>query len=122
MNIRSLTNPISPLDTLKTTEVKSVKAEVSSEDRDADGRRREDEPNKDPLSEEELKQAQKYLENLTGLKANGLKIEIEMTGALKVFLIKDHEDKVVRRIVEWELRALIGDKDKQTGQIFDKAV
>jgi hypothetical protein len=122
MNIRTLSNPITPIESLKTDEVRSVKAEVSSEDRDADGKRQDKEPDKNPLSDEEMKRAQEYLENLTGLKANGLEIEIDNKENVRVFLIKDHQGTVVRRILEWELRPLITDKDKKTGQIFDKAV
>ena len=122
MNIRSLSNPVSPIESLKTQEAKNVKTDVSSEDRDADGRRKQDEERKDPLNEEEMKRAMKYLENLTGLKSNGLAIEVDSSGEFKIFLIKDHEGKVVRRIIEWEVRSLFDEKDKKTGQIFDKAV
>jgi hypothetical protein len=121
MNVRSLTNPIVPVENLRTGEVRNVRTEVSSEDRDPDGRRQQDEPNKDPLTEEEVKKALEYLEKTTGLKANGLNVEIESGGEYKIFLIKDQSGKIVRRIIEWEMRALITDKDKKTGQIFDKS-
>jgi uncharacterized FlaG/YvyC family protein len=121
MNIRTIANPMTAIDSVKGEIVRDVKTDVSSEDRDANGQRKEDEPSKDPLSEHELKKAHEYLENLTGLKTNGLTLEIEQSGNYKIFLIKDATGQVVRRIVEWELRALIADKDKPTGQIFDKA-
>lgn len=121
MNIRTVSNPIIPVESLRTGETRDVKMQVSSEDREADGQRKNDEENKDPLNEEELKKVQEYLDNLTGLKANGLAIEIEQQGEHKVFLIKDHDGKVIRRIIEWEMRQLISDKDKKTGQIFDKS-
>ncbi len=121
MNIRTVSNPITPLETLKSSEVRDVKLEVSSEDRDADGKREEKEPNKDPLTEEELKLVHNYLDSLTGLKSNGLTIQIEASGSTKTFLIKDHDGQVVRRILEWEMRVLINAKDKKTGQIFDKS-
>lgn len=121
MNIRTLSNPITAIESIKTGEVRNVKTEVSSEDRDADGRSRQEEPDKNPLSEEETRQAMEYLENLPGLKTNGLNIEVEVSGDLKVFLIKDHTGQIARRIVEWEMRTLINDNDKKTGQIFDKS-
>lgn len=123
MNIRTVSNPIIPIESLRTGETRDVKLDVSSEDRDANGKRENEEDNKEPLTEEEMKKVREYLETITGLKAHGLTFEIENTSSdLRTFLIKDHSGVVVRRIIEWEMRALIGDKDKKTGQIFDKAV
>jgi hypothetical protein len=122
VNIRTVTNPILPTEVSRVGSARGVKTDTSSEDRDANGRREQnDEPNKDPLSDEEMKKAQEYLENLTGLKANGLTIEISGAGELKTFLIKNDQGQVVRRILEWEMRALISGGDKKSGQIFDKA-
>ncbi|OFZ17861.1 MAG: hypothetical protein A2Z20_05785 [Bdellovibrionales bacterium RBG_16_40_8] len=121
MNIRTITNPVIAVENVRAEEVRAVKTEVSSEDRDPDGRRHQEEPNKNPLNAEELLQAIKYLESVTGLTAKGLSFEFEKAGDLKIFVVKDPEGQVVRRIVEWELRALLNDKDKKTGQIFDKA-
>lgn len=121
MNVRSLTNPVIPTESVKAHESREVKADVSSEDRDANGKRDQEEPRKDPLTEEEMKKALEYLENLTSLKSNELRLEVEDTGLMRVILIKDQADQVVRRIPEWELRVLIQDKDKKTGQIFNKS-
>ena len=115
MNIRTLSNPISPVESIKTGEVRDVKTQVSSEDRDADGRRSQEEPDKNPLSEEESRRALEYLENLTGLTANGLSVEVEESGEFKIYLIKDQNGEVARRIVEWEMRALIDESNKKTG-------
>lgn len=121
MNVRSLSHPIIPIDNLKTAEARNLKLDVSSEDRDADGRREQEEPSKDPLSDEELQKAQEYFAQLTGLNTNGLKLKIDTSGEFKVFLIVDSEGTIVRRILEWEMRSVIKDKDKKTGQLFDKS-
>ena len=122
MNIRTVSNPILPVDTKRVSNARDVKTDTGSQERDADGRRQPNqEPSKDPLNDEELKKAKEYLENMTGLKANGLQVEIETNGDLRVFLIRNEDGQVVRRILEWEMRALIGAKDKKVGQIFDKA-
>lgn len=122
MNIRTVANPILPADVKRVTASRDVKSENSSEERDADGRRQpNEEPNKNPLSEEEMKKAKDYLDQLPSLKANGLTIEVSQAGEHKVFLIRNADGLVVRRIVEWEMRALITDKDKKVGQIFDKS-
>lgn len=122
MNIRTLTNPISSVDAVRTTETKAVKTESGAEDRDADGRRGQQEPNHDPLNDQEFAQAKERLEQITKAKSKGLVIEVEVQGNYRVFLIKDQNGETIRRIIEWELRALLADKDKRTGQIFDKAV
>lgn len=122
MNVRSLSNPVSPIESLRSgTPAKDVKMDVSSEDRESNGRREQDEPSKAPLNEEEFKLAEEYFKKLTGLNTNGLRVEVEKSGDLRVFLIKDHENTVVRRILEWELRALITEKDKNTGHLYHKA-
>ena len=121
MNVRSLSNPIIPTESVKTGETRDVQLDVSSEDRDADGRRQDKEPDKNPLSEEEFKLAEEYFAKLTGLNSNGLSIKVESAEELRVFLIIDREGHVVRRILEWEMRSIIGDKDKKTGQLFDKS-
>jgi hypothetical protein len=121
MNIRTVTNPIVPAEQIKAGEVRNVRTEVSSEDRDPNGKREEKEPDKNPLNEEELKRAQDYILNLPGFKTNGFSLEIDTAGDYRVFLIKDQSGLVVRRIIEWELRSLWADKDKKTGQLFDKS-
>ncbi len=121
MNIRSITQTITPLDTVKPAEGRDLRTTVSSEDRDADGRRQQDEPSKDPLNEEEMKKAKEYLANLTGLKSNGLSIEEGKSGEFVAFLIKDQSGQVVRRILEWEFRILFSEKEKKSGHIFDKS-
>ena len=49
MNIRNLSNPVSPIEVGTTTEKKDVKMSESHEDRDADGRDHQGEPDKSPL-------------------------------------------------------------------------
>ncbi len=122
MNIRSVTNPILPPEINRVGTARDVKTGTSSEDRDANGRREQNqEQNKNPLSEEEMKKARDYLEGLTGLKANGLSIEVSDSNGVKFFLIKNDQGQVIRRIFDWEMRLLIGETDKKVGQIFDKS-
>jgi len=121
MNIRAITNPLTPVDSVKGNEVRDVKTDVSSEDRDPNGRREQDEPDKNPLTKEELEKVEEYMKLLPGFQANGLTYEVESGGEFKIFVIRDKEGLVVRRIVEWELRQLLEDKNKKTGQIFDRS-
>lgn len=123
VNIRTVSNPITAVDMQRIHSHREVVTDVSSEDRDPNGRResQDQEPDKNPLNDEEMKRAREYLDGLSGLKANGLRIEVESVGDKRVFLIKDEHDNVVRRILEWEMRGLIDDSDKKVGQIFDRA-
>lgn len=123
MNIRSVSNPTIATDLKVSNETKTVKLGESHQDRDADGRRQPDkEPDKSPLTEEELKKAKDYFEALDGLKANGLTITFEDHDlAVRLFIIKDHNGTIVRRIPEHEMRTLITDKDRKSGKIFDRA-
>lgn len=122
MNVRSVSNPITPLDLKRTDETQRTRLDESHQDRDANGRREQPEPDQSPLSEEELKKAEEYFAGLTGLKANGLSIELEESaGQVRVFVIRDPQGTVVRRIPEFEMRLLIQDKDRKSGQLFDRA-
>ncbi len=117
-----MANPILPVDLKRVGSAREVRTDTGSQERDADGRRdRNEEQNKNPLNEEEMKKAKEYLDNLAGLKSNDLTMELAPAGDLQVFLIKNHEGQVIRRILEWEMRLLISDKDKKVGHIFDKA-
>jgi uncharacterized FlaG/YvyC family protein len=121
MNVRNLTNPITAVDSKSSVQgAKPVRSEVSSEDRDADGRQQHKEENKNPLSEEEMQKAKEYIEKLDGLKSNDLKLTVESGGEYRVFVIHDKDGKIVRRIVEWEMRMILNSADKRTGQLFDK--
>lgn len=122
MNIRSVSNPVIPIDIRGTGETKNVKMDQSHQDRDADGRHEEKEPDKSPLDEEEFKRATEYFDSLASLKASGLEVSVEESDSqIRMFIIRDQDGQVVRRIPEYELRHLNTDKDKRTGQILDRA-
>jgi uncharacterized FlaG/YvyC family protein len=121
MNVRTVSNPIVSIDQKPAVENKTVQMNESHQDRDADGKRDRPEQDQSPLSEEELKQAHEYLENLESLKASSLVFVLVDTGPVKVFEIRDSNGAVVRRIPEHEMRQLSSDKDKPTGKIFDRA-
>lgn len=121
MNIRTVTNPIIPAESRATGEARTVAMDISSEDRDAQGRRQDDEPSRDPLNDQEMERALAYFNDLEGFADKGLTVRVEAAGDMRLFLVVDADGQVVRRIPEWEMRPLIQDKDKKTGQIFDKS-
>jgi uncharacterized FlaG/YvyC family protein len=122
MNIRNVSNPVIPTEVRGVGEGRNVKTDQSHQDRDADGRNQEKEQDKRPLSEEELKKAQEYFDGLENLKASGLEVSVEdSASSIRVFVIRDAQGQVVRRIPEYELRLLTTDKDRKTGNILDRA-
>lgn len=121
MNIRTIANPITPIETRPTVESKNVKMGESHQDRDADGKRQHQEPDQSPLNDDEMKKAKEYLESLEGLKTNGLNYSIEPSESVRIFMIKDSSGEVVRRIPEHEMRLLIDESSPASGRIFNKA-
>ena len=85
MNIRTVSNPILPVEAKRVNQARDVKTDTQSQERDADGRRQQDqEPDKNPLNEEEFKKAKDYLDGMpTGLKANGLHTGLKWRGISK---------------------------------------
>jgi uncharacterized FlaG/YvyC family protein len=124
MNIRSVTNPLVPVEGRgpeATAEARAKKLDAGHEDRDADGRRHTEDQDQSPLTDEELKQAKEYLDRLEGLKANGLSYTVEEQGLVRVILIRDQNGQVVRRIPEYEMRLLVEVGGATSGRIFHKA-
>lgn len=121
MNVRGITNPVIPAESEKKVESPGVKMNESHQDRDADGRRQDKDPDKSPLNEEEMKKAKDYLESLDALKASHLNYVVEENDSFRVFIIKDLEGKTVRRIPEHEMRLLISHSDEPSGKIFHRA-
>lgn len=124
MNVKTVINDTMAVDRLnKPDSAKTVKTENSSPDRDADGRRQQGEEHpRRQLNEEELQAAIENLKALEGVKKNNLTIELHENEGIKVVFIKDNQGKIVRRIPELDLWPLLLEKDKQTGQLLDKAM
>jgi len=124
MNIKGFfTNPI-PIarGTESASSAKGLKMQEST-DRDADGRRQNEEQEpKRHLNEEEFKKALSELEKHPGLVANNLTVKVEVKEDHRVILIQDIKGNVVRRLSESQLWSAIQAFDRKTGSIFDKAM
>ena len=109
MNVKTLSNNLTAVDRLKQPDsTKAVKAENSSADRDADGRRqREDDTPKRSMTEEELQIAMENLRSLEGVQRNNLVVELKEYDGAKIVYLKDMQGKVIRRIVELDLWPLL---------------
>lgn len=124
MNIRTVTNPISPVEKQGPEEAKEVRTDHSHQDRDPDGRREKEEKKEQdlsPLSEEEKEAIEKHLKELPGFKDHDLIFSIEKSGDRQFFVIKDHLGHTVRRVPDYEMRDLIDNKDRKSGYLLNKA-
>jgi uncharacterized FlaG/YvyC family protein len=123
MNLRTVTNNnVVAIDTVKRPDKAALKTDSTDKDRDANGRQEKEDQPKRRLSDEEIVQAKKVLEEFNGFKENGLVIVIEEQEPFRIFLIKGPDGQVIRRIPEHDVLQLIADKDKTTGRILDKAM
>ncbi len=121
MDIKSVVRQIIPL-TGKAQAPEKPTTTVETSDRDANGQNPNhgDEGNRH-LTPEQIQEAIKYLENLDGVKNNGLKIRMETKDEVTVVYIEDRDGKVVRRIPTSELSLLNRDKTRKSGQLLNKA-
>lgn len=122
MNIKSvMPSPISQIEPKK--RVEGGPRTHASSDRDADGRQQQAEQEaKRHLNDDELADAIKAIEEMPGLKANNLKVKVEVKDDCRVILIVDGTGQIIRRLSEAQLWAASRDKDRATGKILDKAM
>ena len=125
MDVKGLVRNILPMPSQAAKEArKAVKAD-STTDRDANGQQAqsgEQEQKRRKLTPEEIQNAVKTLEALSGVKDHNLRVRLVQADGVSVVLIEDSFGKVVRRIPENELGALTADKEKKSGHLFDKAM
>ncbi len=122
MNIKSVfVAPVQPID--PKPKVDGNSRAKSSSDRDADGKRHQQEgETKRNLSQQEFDDAIKTLGETPGLKSNNLVIKVEVNDGVRVIYIVDPNGVTVRRLSESQLWSVTRDKDRQTGKFLDKAM
>lgn len=127
MNIKGLgINNLNAAETAKRTEKKQMRSAESSSDRDADGRRQQDDGSDEQLSKEQVQKAISYLQKHPGVKDNNLIVkEKEINGKI-ILLIEDYQGKVVRRIPEAQIIALSqassNTEENAKGQLYNRAM
>ena len=121
MNIKTLASePILSISTPKSAN--KVRAEGSFADRDADGRRGDQNDEQyQSLSEEEFDKALKLLSEHKGIKGNNLKVEFEWINERRIVLVKDQQGGLVRRIAEPALSAFLREKESSKGHLLNKS-
>lgn len=121
MNIKNIApQAVLPIDSKK--RVDANQRTQAGTDRDADGRRDTEPETKRHLSQQEFDEALKVLAEMPGLKSNNLSIKVEVKADCRIVLIIDGKGQIVRRLSESQLWLATRDKDRQTGNILDKAM
>ncbi len=122
MAIKNALNQIIPLSLRAKDNIqKSIKSD-STTDRDANGQQAygDNQKQKEPMSEEQLKKALEHLKNLPAVVENNLIVELIMQDQKNFIILKDPTGKIIRRIPEFELWSLQVIQDDKKGQILNR--
>ena len=124
MNIKGLVSNIIPFQPKKSEEAKAKSALDADNEKDGNGQSSSGgDQRRRNLTPEEIIDAVKHLENLDGVKNNGLKVRQETSDGVTVVYVEDRDGKIVRRIPESELSLLTGgNREKKTGSLLNKAL
>jgi uncharacterized FlaG/YvyC family protein len=121
MDIKNVRN-ILPFSVTAKPDVKSRSKTDAASDRDGNGQASgEGEKRRRHLSPEEIDEAVKHIEDLPGVKENGLIVRLEQRDDTVVVYVEDRDGKIVRRIPEADLSLLSTAKEKKSGHLLNKA-
>lgn len=119
MNIRSLSNVITPV---TSTTVKEANATIKSHDtteRDADGRETPNNQQRE-CTDEEIEKIIKNLKEHPGIVANNLSVELTSENEVKLILIKSPDGQIIRRVTERDFYQLLETIGQNNGRIISK--
>jgi len=131
MDVKNVIRSIIPsgLNSVSETQRKTLRDDLNektelSQDRDANGQSPQGgEQGRRHLTEEEINEAMDLIRKMPGVSENGLTVELQRSeDGIPVVVIKDRNEKVVRRIPETEL-SLIKSKSQEskTGRLLNRA-
>lgn len=122
MNIKGLNPNLVHLDTRLRADGKDNVRTQNSSERDANGRRQQEEaPIKRTLTEEEFAEALQALKDNPAVKNNNFQIRVANHEGLRVVYVEDLSGQVIRRLSMADLWLVTRLKDRPTGKILDKA-
>lgn len=122
MNIKGLIGNVIPFQPKKADEAKAKTALDADNEKEGNGQSSNgEEKRRRNLTPEEIAQAVQHLENLDGIKNNGLKVRQETSDGVTVVYVEDRDGKIVRRIPEADLSLFTG-KEKKSGNLLNKAL
>jgi uncharacterized FlaG/YvyC family protein len=122
MDIKNIAKNILPFPIREPERTEKAKTEQAG-DREGNGQSPGDEQkSRRQLSETEMSEALEALKSLSGIKENGLTVRLAEADGVKVVYIEDPQGKIVRRIPESELGFVLDQKDRKSGNLFNKAM
>lgn len=123
MNIKGLFNNIPTLPIRPTDKVDRAIKSDSTHDRDANGQQMYDQGSQQqgPMSDEQLEKSIEHLRSLPFVQEHGWMIELVTENDRKFVLVKDKDNKLIRRIPEEDLWTLPLDFNEQKGQLLRKS-
>ncbi|MAF89721.1 MAG: hypothetical protein CL674_00505 [Bdellovibrionaceae bacterium] len=126
MNLKSISNISNPMLDKVSSVKKETKAMDTSADRDPQQGNHGGQQEQQNFTEEDLQKALEYLKNHPGIKKNNLSVVMEKQNEALMFLVKDYQGKVVRRLSAFQAiessRAANADTEDKRGGILNKAV
>lgn len=122
MNIKGVVGNLIPVEFIKRSE-RNEKTQPS-QDRDPQHQGGGQEPEQHRFTDEELKEALDYLRENPGIKANNLQLRVERNDSRVTVFVEDYTGKVIRRISDTELWAMVKAKSLQSerGALLNKAL
>ena len=122
MNIKGIVNNLIPVD-LKKIDLKKTRNTPDREPQQGGGGG-DEKPKHRNFTEEELEESLKLLRELPGVKTNNLQFRVERNNDRIVVFLEDPTGKVLRRIPDTELRALLKNHqpDSSRGNLLNKAL
>jgi uncharacterized FlaG/YvyC family protein len=123
MNIKGVVGNLIPIDLVKRSERKRQTQETQDRDPQQGGSGG-GEPEQHRFSEEELKEALAVLRENPGIKTHNLQLRVEWTKGRVVVFVEDPTGKIIRRIPDTELWAIVKNKGNQSqrGTLLNKAL
>lgn len=122
MNIKGMTGvnigpPVKPVDKVG----RGIKSD-STHERDANGQQAFDQQKqkREPMSDEQLKQALEQMRRLPGVKEHKWTVDLVIEDGKKFVIVKDNLMNVIRKIPELELWTLPMDEAIPTGHLLKK--
>ena len=121
MNIKGVVGNLIPIDVTKKTDRKKMKETV---DRDPQQNQQGgSEPEQHRFTDEELARAIQFLKENPGIKIHNLSLRIERKDTRVTVFVEDYTGKVIRRISDTELWALVkSGEQKSRGTLLNKAL
>ncbi len=123
MNIKGVVGNLIAVDFLKRTDKKSTGQAKEAMDRDPQQGGGGQEPEQHRFNDAELEEALKFLKENPGFKNNNLQLRVEKNQGRVIVFVEDYTGKVIRRISDTELWAMVKSKSQSNrGTLLNKAL